>query len=199
MRLPAGGCWGMSPRMSTVATGVSAHCLAGFDPEVHLPLLAERGIRLFEIHSSAASYQDDAEFERLCAALARHRMEVNSLHVPYAKPGPPWRYMDLGSPNAALRTEAVELAGLCARRLVQAGGRFLVIHPGGPVPPEDDRRTHLDLAVDSLRTIRDELPAGADIRIAILKRVDQRPEGTRIAKPVQRFGRGLADMPLIHV
>ena len=154
--------------MRIAPAGVSAHCLPGFDPDVHLPLLAARGIDLFEINMGRReTYEDDAQFETLCGALAANNVTINSLHVPYARWSDPWVYLDFGSADAAVRTEALETAALCTARLAQAGGKYLVVHPGGPVPPQDDRRDHLDRSADCLGQIRDSLPAGANLQIAI--------------------------------
>ena len=132
--------------------GLSTHVLASVEPQRHFPLFAAHGFRLLELGLSYYPWLADAErCTRLRELAERSGLRVSSFHMPYGNTVPEAGFLDLSHPDPDVRDDTLAAVQLCAGRLAELGGRFLVIHPSVRRREEASRAEGLALLVDSVR------------------------------------------------
>ena len=139
----------------------------GFEPDVHLPLLAANGIRAAELGPAQAPLMaDEADTRRLRASFERAGVRPHSIHTPFGAG------LDLSSLDPAVRGEGLTQARWCLERLRLLGGRCLIVHPSAEPIYDLDRPARMAQCRDSLQQLADEVDPhdGPKIAVEILPR-----------------------------
>lgn len=141
---------------------VSTAMFAEFRPSDFLPLFADNGIAGVEASTNCFDQlTDDTRFDALRGEIERSGVRVWSVHSPF---GPD---MDISSGDERLRRRALGAAFICLERIVELGGRCLVVHASSEPIEEEDRRRRLARAAESLRELKDQNNEFGPVKIAV--------------------------------
>ncbi|MCE5325353.1 MAG: sugar phosphate isomerase/epimerase [Planctomycetaceae bacterium] len=140
--------------------GISTHCLAGVDPESHLPLFARHGFTDIELNLGYWPWlADDAALARLKAIIAGCGLNIWAYHMPYGGTVAEAGNIDPAHPDAAVREATVTAVAWAMERLADLGGRRLVIHPNAVHLKAEDRAGAMARSCHTLRACQEELAA----------------------------------------
>ena len=135
---------------------------ADFDPAKHLPMMAENGIRQVELSTNCFPIWSDAkQLAGLRAVLADCDVGVNSIHAPFSAE------LDISHPDPVRRRETLDTIRLCLDRLVDLGGRCLVVHPSSEPIEDAERLRRIETSLASLESLGPRVPTDASVKIAI--------------------------------
>jgi len=141
---------------------VSTSMFGEFRPREFLPLFRGNGIAGVEISINCFDLlRDESGYERLKDELDRCDVRVWSIHSPFAPD------MDISSPDERPRRRALGGAFICLERLVELGGRCLIVHPSAEPIDEAERAERLARAAESLRELKAQNEEFGPVRIAV--------------------------------
>ena len=103
---------------------------------------------------------DPAFLEKTRARLARSRVRLHSVHLPYG------RALDLSQPDAGARAEALAATTSNLRAAAGLGATLAVVHPSAEPILDAEREARLDASRDSLRRLA-MTAAGEGVRLAV--------------------------------
>jgi len=120
--------------------GVSTTIVEDKDLISQLPLLAKYGIKNIEIRAKSGhfDYEDDKKINLLAEKLKEFGIKAYSMHMPSRK-------VDISQEEEWDRVwsiREIEKAGLALSKL---GGKILVVHPGGKIKGDRDKRVEKSL------------------------------------------------------
>ncbi len=118
----------------------------GLDEE--LDLAASLGAALLEILPLWNALPDPGDLAR---RAARRGFSIHSAHGAWGGQAIRARRVDLGSTDAVTHEESIDDLKRCVDWLAAAGGKHLVIHPGGLSDPDEQDRRRAALARGLLR------------------------------------------------
>jgi sugar phosphate isomerase/epimerase len=124
-----------------------------------LPTLAKYGVKNIEIRAKAGhfDYEDDKKVELLAEKLERFGIKAYSMHMPSRK-------VDISQEeewNRVWSIREIEKAGLALSKL---GGEILVVHPGGKIKGDRDKR--VEKSLESLEELLDFCEE-CDLKLAV--------------------------------
>ena len=153
----------MQPNRTPRALGTMvAYGFPRGDLGVDLSIAERLGATCLEALPDWASLPDPAEFAR---RVADRGFVVHSAHGCWGGQSIAAQRVDLGEPEESRRTASVDDLRRCVDWLSAAGGRYLIVHPGGLSEPEQ-RDARRDALIRSLAQLSDHA-APADIRICV--------------------------------
>jgi len=161
-------------KKQTFELGISTKGFNEFQLEELLGLLSNSSISQIELSGNCFSiWENDERFEKLQRALLTSGVKLNSIHVPfhversdYANISEP-EYLDISHPDRKARKRVVKMALLCLERLIELGGRCLVVHPSHEPIRESERVQRLEYSLESLQVLKEHLPVDGSIDIAV--------------------------------
>jgi len=128
--------------------GVSTTIVEDKDLIPQLPLLAKYGIKNIEIRAKSGhfDYEDDKKVDLLAKKLKEFGIKAYSMHMPSKK-------VDISQEEEWDRVWSIREIEKAALALNKLGGKILVVHPGGEVKEDRDRR--VEKSLESLAELLD--------------------------------------------
>ncbi len=117
----------------------------------HLQMIRRAGFRAVEVFAAPGhfAWEDGALVRRTARALGSLRLEVCSLHAPWA-PG-----MDIASLDAAVRRRSLAAVEQAVDALLELGGNVLILHPGEAPGGVERREEQLQLSEEGIARVAD--------------------------------------------
>ena len=143
-------------------TGMSSAMFAEFEPSLHLPMMMENGVTQVELSTNCFEIWNDAKrLANLQSAIADSGIGVNSIHAPFSGE------IDISHPDPALRRETLDKVLLCLERLVEVGGKYLVVHPSAEPIDDADRLRRMATSLESCEFLSGRMPKDGSAKIAL--------------------------------
>lgn len=145
----------IKPRIARPLGTMIVYGFAEKDVATDLDLALRIGATCVEILPLWRAYPDPRPLKRL---VADHGMTIHSAHGCWGSQAIAARRVDLASPELTVREESVDDIRRCLDWIAEAGGRHLVVHPGGLSEPAESaaRRSAL---IESLNQLADHAQA----------------------------------------